>query len=130
MLLDAATQRNLELTHNLKDNSIDGTLLWILDETLTSIGGRFLRFLRTSLTKPLIDTQEIKNRHNAVEYLVEDFELLEELRNLLRKIQDLERLSSKLASRTANARDMIAIKNSVIYLPRIKKPLPVPKIHI
>lgn len=117
MFLDAATQRNLELTHNLKDNSIDGTLLWILDETLTSMGGRFLR---TSITKPLIDIQEITKRHNAVEYLVEDFELLEELRTLLRKIQDIERLSSKLAARTANARDMIAIKNSAKHLSRIK----------
>jgi DNA mismatch repair protein MutS len=120
MFLDAATQRNLELTHNLRDNSNDGTLLWILDETLTPMGGRFLR---TSLIKPLIDIQEITKRLNAVEYLVEDFELLEEFRTLLRKIQDIERLSSRLAAKTANARDMIAIKNSVLHFPKIKKSL-------
>jgi DNA mismatch repair protein MutS len=120
MFLDAATQRNLELTHNLKDNSRDGTLLWVLDETLTPMGGRYLR---ASVLKPLIDIHEIKKRQDAVEYLVEDYELLEELRTSLRKIQDLERLSAKVLSKSANARDIIAIKNSIAYLPKIKKSL-------
>ncbi|MEW6214347.1 MAG: DNA mismatch repair protein MutS, partial [Nitrospirota bacterium] len=120
MFLDAATQRNLELTHNLRDNSPEDTLLWVLDETLTPMGGRFLRY---SILKPLINIHEIKRRQDAVEYLVEDYELLEELRTSLRKIQDLERLSSKISSRSANARDLIAIKNSIIHLPKIKKSL-------
>jgi DNA mismatch repair protein MutS len=120
MFLDAATQRNLELTHNLKDNSQDGTLLWVLDETLTPMGGRYLR---ASVLKPLIDIHEIKKRRDAVEYLVEDYELLEELRTSLRKIQDLERLSAKVLSKSANARDLIAIKNSISYMPKIKKSL-------
>ena len=85
MFLDAATQRNLELTHNLKERSVEGTLLWVLDETLTPMGGRFLR---SSILKPLIDVSEIKRRQEAVEYLLDDFELLEELRTFLRKIQD------------------------------------------
>ncbi len=120
MYLDAATQRNLELTHNLRDNSIEGTLLWTLDETLTPMGGRFLR---AALIKPLIDIQEIVKRHDAIEYLLEDFEALEDLRTSLRKIQDLERLASKLASKTANPRDMLAIKNSAVNLPKIKNSL-------
>ncbi|MEW6675351.1 MAG: DNA mismatch repair protein MutS [Nitrospirota bacterium] len=120
MFLDAATQRNLELTHNLKDSSREGTLLWVLDETLTPMGGRFLR---ASILRPLIDINEIKKRHEAVEYLIEDFELLEEIRTSLRKIQDLERLSSKAGSKSANARDLIAIKNSITHLPKIKKSL-------
>lgn len=120
MFLDAATQRNLELIHNLKDGSIEGTLLWVLDETLTPMGGRFLR---TSILKPLIDIEEINRRLNAVDYLLEDFELLEELRTSLRNIQDIERFSSKIDAKNANARDLIAIKNSISYLPRIKKSL-------
>jgi len=120
MLLDAATQRNLELTHNLKNGSNEGTLLWVLDETLTAMGGRFLR---SSILKPLIDITEIKKRINAVEYLVEDYELIEELRTSLRKIQDIERLSAKASAGSASARDLIAIKNSIVYLPNVKKSL-------
>ncbi len=120
MFLDATTQCNLELIHNLNDGSTDTTLLWVLDETLTPMGGRFLR---SSLLKPLIDIHEIQKRLDAVEYLVDDFELLEELRTLLRKIQDIERLSSKVSSGNANARDLVAIKSSLSHLPRIKKAL-------
>jgi DNA mismatch repair protein MutS len=120
MFLDAATQRNLELTHNLKDGSHEGTLLWVLDETLTSMGGRFLR---SSVLKPLIDIQEIKKRLDAIEHLAEDYELLEEIRTSLRKIQDLERLSYRVSSKTANARDIIGIKNSITHLPKIRKTL-------
>jgi len=118
MFLDAATQRNLELTHNLKDGSREETLLWVLDGTLTPMGGRFLR---ASILKPLIDIQEIKKRQDSIEHLIDDYELLEELRTPLRNIQDIERLSSRVSSKSANARDLIAIKNSVTYLPRIKK---------
>jgi DNA mismatch repair protein MutS len=120
MFLDAATQRNLELAHNIKDGSNENTLLWALDETLTPMGGRFLR---SSILKPLIEINEIKKRLDAVEYLLDDFELLEELGTSLRKVQDLERLSSRVNSKTANARDLIAIRNSVLALPKMKKSL-------
>ncbi len=120
MFLDAATQRNLELVHNLRDGSNEGTLLWVLDETLTPMGGRMLR---SSLLKPLVNLQEIKKRQGAVEYLVEDFVLIEELRTSLRKVQDLERLSSRVSSRTANARDLVAIRNSIESLPKIARTL-------
>ena len=110
MFLDATTQRNLELTHNLNDGSGEGSLLSILDETITPMGGRFLR---SSITKPLIHIHEIKKRQDAVEYLLDDYELLEELRTSLRKIQDIERLSSRVLSKIANARDLISIKTSI-----------------
>ena len=124
MFLDASTQRNLELTHALNDGAVEGTLLRVLDETLTPMGGRFLR---ASLLKPLIDKEEITKRQDAVEYLIEDYELLEELRTTLRKIQDLERLSLRVASKSANARDLIGIKHSLTNLPKIKKSLTVSK---
>jgi DNA mismatch repair protein MutS len=120
MLLDAATQRNLELTHTIKDGSREGTLLWTLDETLTPMGGRMLR---NELLRPLSDSAQIRSRLNALEYLVEDFELLETLRTSLRKIQDLERLASRVSSGKANGRDLIAIKTSLAEVPRIKKAL-------
>src|SRR5512135_707036 len=110
MFLDAATQRNLELVHNLRDGSREGTLLQVLDETLTPMGGRFLR---AALLRPLTDAGEITARHGAVEYLVNNFELLDELRTLLRKVQDLERLASRVSGGTASARDLVAIKNSL-----------------
>jgi DNA mismatch repair protein MutS len=120
MFLDATTQRNLELIHNLKDGSNEGTLLWVLDETLTPMGGRLLR---SSILKPLINIHEIRKRLDAVEHLFDDYELLEDLRTSLRNIQDIERLSAKIDARNANARDLIAIKTSILYLPRIKKSL-------
>ena len=120
MFMDAATQRNLELTRGLKDGSREGTLLWVMDETLTPMGGRFLR---ASLFRPLTECAEMRKRHDAVEYLINDFELLEELRTSLRKVQDLERLASRVSTGAANARDLIAIKISLAEIPRIKKSL-------
>jgi len=120
MFMDASTQRNLELTHNLRDGSREGTLLWVLDETLTPMGGRALR---SSLLRPLIELQEIRKRQTSVEYLVADFELLEELRRLLRKVQDMERLATRVTSGTANARDLLALRQSLETLPLIRKSL-------
>jgi len=120
MFLDASTQRNLELIRNLKDGSTEGSLLWALDETLTPMGGRYLR---NSILRPLVDIEEIRKRQQAVKYLVEDYELTDTLRINLRRIQDIERLAQKVATGSANARDMIAIKNSLLHLPQIKSAL-------
>lgn len=120
MFLDSVTQKNLELIHNTKDNSEEHTLLWALDETLTPMGGRYLRNM---LARPLTDADEIRKCQSAVEYLISDYELIEILRKNLRKIQDIERLSNRIATKTANPRDLIAIKNSITALPEIKKAL-------
>jgi DNA mismatch repair protein MutS len=120
MFLDAATQRNLELTHSMKDSAREGTLLWALDETLTPMGGRLLR---NALLRPLTDSAQIRVRHDALDRLIEDFELLETLRTGLRKIQDLERLASRVSSGKANGRDLIAIRNSLAELPALKRAL-------
>jgi DNA mismatch repair protein MutS len=122
MFLDSATKRNLELIHNLKadqkNNSTEGSLLWVLDETLTPMGGRFMR---NAITKPLLSLPEIIKRQDAVEAIIEDYELTEELRTTLRKIQDIERLASKIISKSAGPRDLIALKNSAEYFSGIKK---------
>jgi DNA mismatch repair protein MutS len=118
MFLDAATKKNLEIIHNLKDGLVEGSLLWVLDETLTPMGGRFLR---SAVTKPLLSIPEIKKRHDAVETIFEDYELREDLRATFRKIQDMERLTSRVISRTAGPRDLTALKSSIEYMPKIKK---------
>ena len=120
MFLDAATKRNLELLHNIKDCTIEGSLLWVLDETLTPMGGRFMR---NAIANPLIKPAEIIERQRAIEAIIEDFELFEELRFTLRKIQDIERLTSKIVSRSAGPRDLVALKNSLELIPTIKKSL-------
>jgi len=124
MFLDSVTKRNMELIHNMRDGSSEGTLLRILDETLTPMGGRFLR---NAILKPLINMDAIRDRHEAVENLIEDYELQETLRTYLRQVQDLERLSTRVLQRRANARDLIAIKTSVAYLPEIRDALK--KVH-
>jgi DNA mismatch repair protein MutS len=120
MFLDAPTQKNLELTGNLKDGTPEGSLLWALDETLTPMGGRFLR---NAILRPLLDAEEIIKRHGAVRYLVEDFELIDRLRRSLRGVQDLERLAQKVATGRANARDLVALKNSLSHVPEIRSAL-------
>jgi DNA mismatch repair protein MutS len=120
MFIDASTRKNLELVQNLKDGRKEGTLLWALDETLTPMGGRYMR---GALLRPLINVQEIKRNLYSVKTLVEDYELLDVLRNSLRKMQDLERLSARVNMGTANARDLIALKSSLKQLPAIRKSL-------
>ncbi|KJU83241.1 DNA mismatch repair protein MutS [Candidatus Magnetobacterium bavaricum] len=116
MFLDAAAIRNLELIKNLRDLSDEHTLLKTMDETLTPMGGRLLR---DTILKPSIDINVIDKRLSAVEALFEDFGLREELRKVIKDIQDVERLTTRLIKGSANARDLIAIKNSLAALPKL-----------
>lgn len=118
MFLDAPTQRNLELIRNLKDGGPEGTLLWTLDQTLTSMGGRFLR---QAVLSPLIDLQEIRLRQFSVKHLIEDYELTDRLRAHLRSIQDMERLGQRVATASANARDLVALAASALTIPKLRE---------
>jgi len=120
MILDSVTQKNLEILNNLRDGGVEGSLLKVLDETLSPMGGRFLR---NALVRPLTDIAEIQLRLDAVEAFVNNFELTENLRFMLRNIHDIERLSVRLATLRSNARDLVSIKNSISLLPRIRKEL-------
>jgi DNA mismatch repair protein MutS len=120
MFLDAATKRNLELINNTRDGSVEGSLLWAMDETLTPMGGRFIR---NAIANPLLDINAILERQQAVEAFVEDFDLFDELRYLLRKVQDIERLTSRIISRYAGPRDVVALKGSLEFLPEITNSL-------
>lgn len=118
MSLDITARRNLEITERMRDKSKKGTLLWVLDKTSTSMGGRMLRRI---LNDPLIDKIEINKRLDAVEELKNSLMLRGELSQNLKKVYDIERLIGKISYGNANARDMISLKNSVSKLPEIKK---------
>ena len=120
MSLDISARRNLEITEKMRDKSKKGTLLWVLDKTSTSMGGRQLR---RWLNDPLIDVNEINKRLNAVKELKENMILRGDIIDNLKKVYDIERLAGKMAYGNANARDMITLKNSVSKLPYIKKVL-------
>ncbi|RJX17010.1 MAG: DNA mismatch repair protein MutS [Ammonifex sp.] len=110
MVLDAATRRNLELTRSLQDGSRRGTLLEVLDHTLTGMGSRRLR---SWLEQPLLSPGAINERLEAVEALIADGLARDKLRAALRQIGDLERLAGRLAFGMANARDLLALRDSL-----------------
>ena len=120
MSLDISARRNLELTERMHDKSKKGTLLWVLDKTFTSMGGRLLR---RWINEPLVDVEEINNRLDGVEELKDNIILRGELSNSLKYVYDIERLVGKIAYGNSNARDLIALKNSLKPLPEIKKML-------
>ncbi len=120
MSLDINARRNLEITEKMRDKSKKGTLLWVLDKTSTSMGGRLLR---RWLNDPLLDANEIKERLDAVQELKDNMMLRGELTENLKKVYDIERLAGKMAYGNANARDMITLKNSIQKLPQVKQVL-------
>ena len=117
MSLDINARRNLEITEKMRDKSKKGTLLWVLDRTSTSMGGRLLR---RWLNDPLVDVLEINKRLNAVKELKDDIILRGDIVENLKKVYDIERLAGKMAYGNANARDMVTLKNSLSKLPEIK----------
>ena len=118
MALDINARRNLEITEKMRDKTKKGTLLWVLDKTSTSMGGRLLR---RWLNDPLIDVEEIHSRLEAVEELKNSLMLKGEVIDSLKKVYDIERLIGKISYGNANGRDMISLKNSLKELPNIKK---------
>ena len=117
MALDVNSRRNLEITEKMRDTSKKGTLLWVLDKTSTSMGGRLLR---RWLSDPLIDVLEINRRLDAVKELKDDIILRGDIIDNLKKVYDIERLAGKMAYGNANARDMVTLKNSLTKLPEVK----------
>ena len=118
MSLDINARRNLELTEKMRDKSKKGTLLWVLDKTSTSMGGRLLR---RWINDPLIDVNEINKRLNSVKELKNSIILKGDIIDNLKKVYDIERLAGKIAYGNANGRDLISLKNSVKQLPEIKE---------
>ena len=117
MILDVSTRRNLELTETMREKSRKGTLLWVLDRTMTSMGGRTIR---KWIEQPLINVADICERLDAVYELKEKFMVRMEIRELLKKVYDIERLLSKVILGNVNCRDLISLKNSIGQIPYIK----------
>ena len=117
MALDVNSRRNLEITEKMRDKSKKGTLLWVLDKTSTSMGGRLLR---RWLSDPLIDVSEINRRLDAVKELKDDIILRGDIIDNFKKVYDIERLAGKMVYGNANARDMVTLKNSLTKLPEVK----------
>ncbi len=118
LLIDASSRRNLELTETMRDKSKKGSLLWVLDRTVTSMGGRMMK---KWLEQPLIDVEAIQERLDAVAELKDRFMVRSELRELLRGIYDIERLTGKVSLGTVNARDLVSLKQSLGQVPYIKE---------
>jgi len=116
MVIDAATRRNLELVRTLREGAREGSLLALLDKTLTPMGARMLR---QWLLRPLLDVTQIHRRLDAVENLVSDGVMSDALHGALRGVRDLERLTNRTTAGTANARDLAALGASIAGLPEV-----------
>ncbi len=117
VLLDRGAVENLELFETLQERSVKGSLFDSLNKTCTPMGARGLR---QWLLRPLLDLDEIGRRQEAIAALVEGPAVRAELHGLLGSVGDLERLTSRVALGVAHARDLIALRNSLAPLPRLK----------
>ncbi len=118
MIIDSATNRNLELIETLREKQKKGSLLWVLDKTKTAMGARLMR---NWIEQPLIEKRKITARQDAVEELYNDMITREEIREYLNAVYDLERLVTRISYRTANPRDLIAFKTSLGMIPPVKQ---------
>ena len=117
MMLDPNTRRNLELTESIRERKKYGSLLWLLDKTKTSMGARKMRKI---FDEPLRVSKTINERLNAVEEIVKKIILRDKLSETLSKINDIERLSGKIAYGNVNPKDLLSLKKSLEVLPLLK----------
>ena len=114
LVIDHQTRRNLEITQTARDGTYHGSLLWALDKTVTAMGSRALR---RWLLQPLLQVKQIHDRQETITELVENGSLRQTLQRLLKQIYDMERLAGRAGSGTANARDLVALADSLDKLP-------------
>lgn len=116
LILDSQSRRNLEITQTVRDGSFQGSLLWAIDQTVTAMGGRTLR---RWLLQPLLELEGINARQETIQELIEQRELREKIQEKLRYIYDLERLTVRAGSGTANARELLSLADSLSKLPAL-----------
>ena len=121
MVLDAATRRNLELTETLRSGGMEGSLLSVLDHSVTPMGKRLIR---QWVSKPLLDIPAIQRRQDRIAELLEDGILRSELRASLRPLVDLERLTNRIVSGHATPRDLVSLRSTLRLLPLIRQRIP------
>jgi len=117
LLVDESTKRNLEIVRTIRGESESGSLLWVLDETLTAMGGRLLK---KWINYPLIDIEKIKERLNAVEELKEKPSFRKMVRGALKEISDIERLIGRISTTSARPRDLGALRDSSYFISTLK----------
>ncbi|WP_077617902.1 DNA mismatch repair protein MutS [Bacillus sinesaloumensis] len=116
MKIDLYSKRNLELTETIRSKGKKGSLLWLLDQTVTAMGGRLLK---QWIDRPLLNKSEIESRHNMVQTFIEHYFERLELRDQLKGVYDLERLAGRVAYGNVNARDLLQLKKSLEQVPGI-----------
>ncbi|MFU2015168.1 DNA mismatch repair protein MutS [Peribacillus butanolivorans] len=118
MKIDYYSKRNLELTETIRSKGKKGSLLWLLDETKTAMGGRMLK---QWIDRPLINKKQIERRQSLVETLKCQYFERQDLRERLKEVYDLERLAGRVAFGNVNARDLIQLKRSLQQVPVIRE---------
>ena len=121
MTLDANTRRNLELTETIRGSRLKGSLLGVLDRPVSPMGARLLR---QWVSKPLLDVNAIGERQENIEFFFNDGLRRAEIRQALKPLNDLERLSNRVVGGTANPRDLVAIRSTLERLPTLRGLLP------
>jgi len=116
--LDRYSKRNLELSETIINKTKEGSLLWVLDQTVTAMGARQLK---KWLERPILNKSTLERRYQFVEGLLADYIKREDLREHLKSIYDLERLSGRVAFGNVNARDLIQLKLSLAKVPQLKE---------
>jgi len=116
MTLDSSTRRNLELDETLRGER-KGSLLGVLDETITPMGKRLIH---QWVSQPLLNVEKIKQRQNGVEYFFSNGMIRAELRASLKPILDLERLINRVIAGQAQPRDLVGMRNTFAELPKVK----------
>lgn len=117
MKIDYFSKRNLELTETIRSKGKKGSLLWLLDETKTAMGGRLLK---QWVNRPLVNEEEIYHRQQLVEIFISAFFEREELREKLKEVYDLERLAGRVAFGNVNARDLVQLRRSLQQVPLLQ----------
>lgn len=117
MKIDYYSKRNLELTETIRSKGKKGSLLWLLDETKTAMGGRLLK---QWIDRPLIQKKDIKRRQALVELFLSHYFERQEIREKLTEVYDLERLAGRVAFGNVNARDLMQLKRSLHQIPPLK----------
>ncbi|NEW06432.1 DNA mismatch repair protein MutS [Paenibacillus sp. SYP-B3998] len=118
MTMDPFTRRNLELVETVRERAKKGSLLWLLDKTVTAMGGRMLR---RWIEKPLMNVSRIEERLEAVDLLYNQLIVREDVKMALKEVYDLERLVARISYGNANARDMNALKHSLLQVPLLQE---------
>ena len=121
MTLDAPTRRNLELTETIRGAHVEGSLLGVLDRSITPMGKRLMR---QWVSKPLLDVDQIRQRQQGVEYFYDDGLSRAEMRTAFKPLADLERLTNRVVGGTAQPRDLLALRETLRLLPGLRSLFP------